>query len=464
MPLHLLSPREVQVAGLGDHGDGGGLFLRIKRSGASWVLRYTSPAGRRRDMGLGVAHRDTMPAAGESLRLAREKAKRGRDELAAGRDPIDAKRAARQADAEKRAGAKAQRKAEHLTLARAAHAYHERAIEPAMNTKYSQVWIRSLECHVPSAIWNRPIAEVGAVELFEALAKVKRALPETADRVRRRLGAVFDDAIFFGHCTVNPAGAIRRKMAEIAARKESSGLRALPYEEVPAFVAELRKQQGVAARCLEFALLTAARTVEVLGATWKEIDQRAGVWTIQGARMKGGDDHSVHLSRRALAILGQMRQVGAAYVFPSPLNLAKPLSNAGMLMLLSRMKYRKRTTVHGLCRASFSTWANDNGIARPDVIEACLAHREADRVRAAYNRAAFHAERAALLRAWADFCDGRDVAVKATLQMRKGKRTRVRVCIRVPGQGALESLPNCASMSRAECKTRTTSMPTLIGS
>ena len=123
MPLHVLSPREVQAAGSGDHADGGGLFLRVKESNANWLLRYTSPSGRRRDMGLGVAHRDTMPAAGESLRLAREKAKRARDDLAAGRDPIDAKRAARRADAERTAGAKAQRKAEALTLARVARAY-----------------------------------------------------------------------------------------------------------------------------------------------------------------------------------------------------------------------------------------------------------------------------------------------------------------------------------------------------
>jgi integrase len=414
MPLHVMSPREVQVASIGDHNDGGGLFLRVRESGASWLLRYTSPSGRRRDMGLGVAYRDTMPAAGESLRLARDKAKRARDDLASGRDPIDAKRAARHADAQKAAHAKAQRKSEFLTLARAARAYHERAIEPSMNTKYSEVWIRSLECHVPPAIWNKPIAEIGTVELFEALAKVKRKVPETADRVRRRLAAVFDDANFFGHCAVNPASAIRRKMGEIAPGKEGRNLRSLPYEQVPAFVAGLRRQPGIAARCLEFALLTASRTAEVLGATWTEIDERTGVWTIQGARMKGGDDHAVYLSRRALEILTQMRGIGSKYLFPSPMNQERPLSNVSMLSVLDRMQYRQRTTVHGVCRASFSTWANDNGIARPDVIEACLAHREADKVRAAYNRASFQTERAALLRAWTDFCDGRIVAAKAS--------------------------------------------------
>jgi integrase len=244
--------------------------------------------------------------------------------------------------------------------------------------------------------------------------------------VRRRLGAVFDDAIFFGHCIANPAATIRRKMGEIATGKESANLRALPYDQVPAFVADLRKQPGIAARCLEFALLTASRTAEVLGATWNEIDERAGAWTIQGARMKGGEDHTVCLSRPALAIITQMRAIGSAYVFPSPMKLEKPLSNVGMLTLLSRMKYRERTTVHGVCRASFSTWANDNGIARPDVIEACLAHREADKVRAAYNRAAFQGERAALLRAWADFCGGKSAAANAS------RRRNSAVVVRFP--------------------------------
>jgi len=164
MPFHVLSPREVQLAGAGDHADGGGLFLRVRLSTESWLLRYTSPSGCRRDMGLGAAHRETIAAAGESLRLAREKVRCARNDLAAGRDPIEAKRAARRADAQKTATAKARRKAQALTLARAARAYHERAIEPAMNAKYSQVWIRSLECHVPAAIWHKPVAEIGAIQ------------------------------------------------------------------------------------------------------------------------------------------------------------------------------------------------------------------------------------------------------------------------------------------------------------
>jgi integrase len=281
------------------------------------------------------------------------------------------------------------------------------------------VWIASLERHMPSEIWYKPIAEVGAVELYEALAAVKRELPETADRMRRRLAAVFDDAMFFGFCAGNPADTIRRKLAAAAGAPQGErNFAALPYAEVPAFVAQLRRQMGIAAKALEFALLTAARTGEVIGAVWEEIDEEAGIWRVPGERMKGPrdrrrPDHVVHLVDRARAIVHEMRALGSAYVFPAPADPRRPLSNMAMLTLLKRMKFERRTTVHGLCRASFSTWANENAIARPDVIEAALAHREGDLVRAAYNRASFAAERAALLCAWAGFINGRSVQTVA---------------------------------------------------
>jgi len=410
--LHVLSPREVQVARDGDHPDGGGLLLRVRGPRAVWVFRYTSPAGRRRDAGFGIAHRDSMSEAGESLRQARNRARRARDSLAVGVDFLEQKRSERDATAKERAAAKAQHEAQRLTLARYARRYHETQIEPKFNPKYASVWIASLERHMPSEIWYKPIGEVGVVELYEALAAVKRELPETADRMRRRLAAVFDDAVFFGCCASNPADMIRRKLAAAAgAARGERNFAALPYAEVPAFVSELRQQPGIAARALEFALLTAARTGEVTGAVWDEIDEKKGIWRIPGERMKGlrdrpRPDHVVYLVDRARAILHEMRALGGVYMFPSPSDPCKPLSNMAMLTLLKRMKVDRRTTVHGLCRASFSTWANENAIARPDVIEAALAHREGDLVRAAYNRASFAAERVALLRAWADFIDG----------------------------------------------------------
>jgi len=192
-------------------------------------------------------------------------------------------------------------------------------------------------------------------------------------------------------------------MAEAQDKRQRGEFRALPYREAPAFMLQLREAEGTAARCLELAMLTAARTTEALCATWAEFDLDAATWVVPAERMKGGEAHTVHLAPRAVKILqGQLGQ-HPAWVFPSPMKADSPLSNMAMLTVLDRMGMRERTTVHGLCRATFSTWANETGAARPDVIEACLAHNEADRVRAAYNRSQFTRERAALLVAWAEY-------------------------------------------------------------
>jgi len=135
--------------------------------------------------------------------------------------------------------------------------------------------------------------------------------------------------------------------------------------------------------------------------------------------MKGGEAHTVALSERARQLLAEQRALGTTYVFASPMDATKPLSNMAMLTLLRRMRYADRTTVHGLCRASFSTWSNETAAARPDVIEACLAHREADRIRAAYNRSQFSAERAALLEAWCAFCSSPEAATAPAPQRRR---------------------------------------------
>jgi integrase len=164
--------------------------------------------------------------------------------------------------------------------------------------------------------------------------------------------------------------------------------------------------EGVAARCLEFAILTAARTGEAIGAEWSEFDLDAGTWTVPPGRMKGGEPHTVYLPPRAVSIVKAQAGLDLRFVFPSPMLDSKPLSNMALLMQLRRMKIADETTVHGLCRSTFSTWANETDAARPDVIEACLAHREDDRIRAAYNRAQFAHERRALLVAWADYLDG----------------------------------------------------------
>jgi len=406
MAIHLLTARQVQAASNGDHADGGGLVLKVNTNRARWLFRFTSPAGLRRAMGLGAALRDTIAAAGRSLTSPREAADKARKLLQGGVDPIDAKASererARKAVEEKKSAAKQER----TTLARVARAYHEQVIEPSRSTKHAAQWIASLESNIPADVWHKSIAEVTAPELLAVLIDLQARIPETASRVRQQLDAVFEDAVFHGLAPGNPAATVRRKLREAEGRRVRGKFRALPYADAPATIAQLRKLEGIAARCLEFAVLTAARTGEVLGATWAEFDLSAGTWTVPGARMKSGQDHVVYLSPRALAIVEDQRALAQPYVFPALTLNGRPLSNMAMLTLLRRLGIASATTVHGLCRSTFSTWANETGAARPDVIEACLAHREANLVRASYNRAQFINERRALLSAWADFLVG----------------------------------------------------------
>lgn len=409
--LHLLTVREVQTAREGDHNDGGGLLLRVRGDSCSWVFRFTSPGGRRREMGLGAAVRDNPKLAGQSLTDARDAAGEARELLKRAIDPIDARDERRAAKAEQERQQRAERDRERWTLARCARDYHERVIEPSRTAKHGAQWISSLENHVPPAVWNKPIADITAPELLQALSGVRSLedkatrVPETLQRIRQRLDSVFEDAIFHGRCATNPAAAIRRKMRESMPRKEAGKFAALPYREAPALLARVRDSESVAARCLEFAVLTAARTSEALLAEWSEFNLDGALWSVPASKMKAKEAHAVFLPARAVEILRglQALQLSARWVFPSPVLEDKPLSNMAMLNLLERLGVRDRTTVHGLCRATFSTWANETGAARPDVIEACLAHDEANKVRAAYNRAEFFEERRALLAAWSTY-------------------------------------------------------------
>lgn len=428
--LHLLTARQVQSAGDCDHADGGGLLLRVRDGSAAWVFRYTATSGRRREMGLGVCHRGSVAQAGESLATARKLAREARDLRAQGLDPLDAK-SQRRADAQAAEQArKAAAARDRWTLARCSRDYHERVIEPTRTAKHAAQWISSLENHIPAGLWHKPIADIDAPELLEALTGIKHherarnvkdtggAPVETITRIRQRLDAVFEDAIFHKRCAVNVAQALTRKMREGALRKSGGQHAALPFREAPAFMQRLRAMDGTAARTLEFAILTAARTGEAIGAQWSEIDLEASTWLVPAERMKASgkdkaEPHLVHLSQRAAAILREQLGQHAALVFPSTMKADAPQSNMAMLAVLDRMGERSRTTVHGLCRATFSTWAYETNAARPDVIEACLAHREADKVKAAYNRAQFNEERAALLKAWADYLAQPPAAVLA---------------------------------------------------
>jgi integrase len=416
--IHRLTPMEVRAAKC-DSNDGGGLLLRVKANvSAAWVWQFTSLAGKRREMGLGVCHRGSQAQAGESLTAARAMAGEARKLLASGTDPLD-ERNARKAEAQAAKASEQQQDAsrrdvEHWTLARCARDYHERVIEPTRTTKHAAQWIASLENHLPATLWHAPIVRITAPALVNALLKMKphqRArhfggdkLGETRGRILQRLSKVWDDAIFHERAASNPAGsATRAKVAEGAPKRQRGAHAALAEADAPAAMRALREAEGTAAQALEFAVLCAARTGEVLGAQWSEIDFAARMWRIPAERMKARRAHDVPLSVQTLAALDRVRGLDDTQVFPSPMKAGAPLSNMAMLVTLTRLGLRGRTTVHGLARATFSTWANERGIARPDVIEACLAHVQADKVRAAYNRATFDDERRALLQAWADY-------------------------------------------------------------
>lgn len=422
-----LTAREIMAARegeyLSDDDDADGLRVVWKKKAKVrlepyFIFRYTSPvSGRRREVGFGFVHRGGLKQAGESLVEARLRAQPMRLLLAQGLDPLDENRRRRQAEQVKHEAKKAERQREQLTLVRWTRDYHGRVIEPKLSTKHAANWIKSLELHVAPSVWNAPIASITPPALLAALLKVRAIdapssrIDVTLRRLRQRLEKVFANAMFYGHCSTNPALAIRHEMSEELPKAKRGELAALPYRQAPAFMVKLRDAEGIAARCLEFALLTAARTNEVLLATWSELDLAliaedgtpAPVWVIPGARMKAGEQHVVALSTQAVSVLRGQIGLDVNYIFPSPVLTGRPMSNMAMLAVLDRMGMRDRTTVHGVCRATFSTWANETAVARPDVIEACLAHREADLVKKAYNRAKFSDARRLLLQSWADY-------------------------------------------------------------
>jgi len=417
MARNLLTARQVQAAKDGDHADGDGLMLRVKSGRASWVFRFTSPGGKRREQGLGVAVRNNVTEAGKSVTVARDLAERSRSLLRDRIDPIDHDRAERERVKAEEEAKRRTEQAERHSLARVARDYHERHVEPVRSAKHSMGWINALEQHVPSAIWHAPVDSIAPVALFDFFVSIRRQKAEVGKRIAQRLRKIFSDAEFRGWCRGNAAAAAMDQLRGLDFGHKAESFSALPFAEVPDFIRGLRRRDAIAAKALLFGVYTWARTGEIIGATWDEFHDLDGSdprWIIPASRMKMDRPHVVPLVPQAVAILREMAALGSTYVFPSPETVgtdgAKPLSNMGMLTLLRRMDVDRRTTVHGLCRQSSSTWANECGIARPDVIEAALAHGEANQVRAAYNKAQYLAERRALLLAWADYVDGRVVA------------------------------------------------------
>jgi integrase len=395
--LSALGVKRAQATGL--YGDGRGLYLRVGEGAAkSWVLRYMID-GRAREMGLGSL-------ADFTLKEARERARRHRQQIKDGIDPIDARR--QEHAARKTAAAKA------MSFRQAAEAYIKAQSTAWKNAKHAAQWPSTLTTYAYPVFGALPVAAIDTALVTKALEPIWQTKPETASRVRGRIESVLDWATARGFRTgENPArwkGHLenllpRPSKAKAAARRENGRGEhhaALPYAELPAFIAELRQQKGIAARTLEFTILTAARTGEVIGARWDEIDLAAKVWAVPGERMKAGKEHRSPLAERAAAILEEMAAIREGdFVFPGG-RAGRPLSNMAMTETLRRMG-RGELTVHGF-RSSFSDWCAEQTNFPAEVRDMALAHAVGDKVEAAYRRGDLFQKRRQLAEAWARFC------------------------------------------------------------
>ena len=371
--------------------DGGGLYLQVTESGAkTWIFRFML-AGRRRDMGLGAVH--TV-----SLADARVEAQRCRQLVRDGIDPIETRKAAKLA-------AKAE-KAKAMTFKQCAEAYIRAHEAGWKNAKHAAQWTSTLTTYAFPVMGELPVASVDTGLVMKVIEPIWTTKTETASRVRGRIESILDWAtVRHYRAGENPArwkGHLDHLLPTKAKVQKGGHHAALPYDQIADFMAALRKQDGIGARALEFAILTAARTGEVIGAAWDEIDFDKQLWTIPAERMKADKEHRVPLSDPAVAILREMEKVrDGDFVFPGG-KAQRPLSNMALLTTLRRMK-RTDVTVHGF-RSTFRDWAAEQTSVASEVAEMALAHAVGDKVEAAYRRGDLFEKRRRLMDGWAKYC------------------------------------------------------------
>ncbi|MDY0012834.1 MAG: integrase arm-type DNA-binding domain-containing protein [Rhodocyclaceae bacterium] len=389
-----LTDRTVRsLKDVGRYGDGLGLWLQIGPDGGkSWVYRFMLD-GKARMMGLG-RYPDV------SLEQARKKATECRNLVREGKDPIDTRNTER--TTERLARLKS------LTFDQCARAYIEANRPGWKNAKHAAQWETTLDTYANPIIGKLPVDAIDTTLVLKVLEPIWTKKPETASRLRGRIEAILAFATVRKYRSGdNPAQWKNHLDQVLAARPAVAKAKnhpALPFAQVGAFLQELRIQAGVAARALEFTILTATRTNEVIGATWQELDLQAGVWTIPAERMKAGKEHRVPLCERALALVQEFAPLstgGGSPVFPGPKGGA--LSNMAMLALLKRMG-RSGITVHGF-RSSFRDWAGEMTGHPREVIEHALAHQLKDKAEAAYQRGSLFTKRQRLMEDWARFCE-----------------------------------------------------------
>jgi integrase len=392
--LNRLKARQVETLGTGRHADGGGLYLVRDDNGRSrWVFMWTRD-GKRREMGLGPAHKD-----GVSLAGARSAASDARDALVKGRDPIEAR------DAAKRTPVPAP------TFGEMADELVKGLGVQWRNEKHRAQWKMTLKAYA-KPLRARPVDKIDTEAVLDVLKPLWQAKPETASRLRGRIERVLDAAKAKGHRSGENPARWRGHLDHLLPKRQKltrGHHKAMAYDDLPDFVRELRLRDGVAPLALEFAILTAARSGEVRGAQWSEIDLKAKVWTVPATRMKAGREHRVPLSARAIEILESVRPLaseakpGKTYVFPGPA-AGKPLSENAFGALLKRMKVD--VTAHGF-RSSFRDWTGEVSTFPREVAEAALAHVVGDSTERAYRRGDALEKRRKLMDAWAGYSEPR---------------------------------------------------------
>ena len=383
--------RKLTVAGMralrtpGMYGDGAGLWLAVSAPDRrSWVLRYTV-GGKARQMTLGSAEH-------VGLAEARQLASDARGQITRGVDPL----AVRHAEAAPEPTVP--------TFAEAAERYIAAHETGWRNDKHRQQW-RSTIAAYAAPVAAVPVSDVDTAAVLGVLEPIWHAKPETATRLRGRIEQILDYARVQGwRDGPNPAVWRGHLALALPARDKVKPVEhhaALPWQEAPAFMARLRDQAGVGAAALRFAILTAARSGEVRGATWREID--AVLWTVPAVRMKARREHRIPLSAAALAVLNDAAALPHGpddFVFPGQ-RVNRPLSDMSLTAVLRRMN-RGELTAHGF-RSTFRDWAAETG-QPADIAEAALAHVVGDKTEAAYRRGDLLSRRRQMMTDWADYC------------------------------------------------------------
>ncbi|MGI8568135.1 MAG: tyrosine-type recombinase/integrase [Methylocella sp.] len=395
-----LSARTVATAKPGRYGDGRGLWLVVSETGArKWVFRFTF-GGRVTEMGLGNA--------AVSLAAARDKADEARKLVVSGINPIEARREAVRIAAGK------------PTFGQCADSLLEAKSSEWRNEKHRAQWRMTL-VEYAKPLREMPVDQVDTEAVLGVLQPIWQAKPETASRLRGRIESVLDAARAKGHVARNEANPARwRGHLDTLLPKRQKLTRghhaAMAFDDVPEFIGRLRNREAMAALALEFLILTAARSGEVLGARWNEIDVDAKVWTIPATRMKAGREHRVPLSDKALAILEMLAEARTGeFVFPGQ-RPGKQLSIMALGMVLRRMK-AEAVTVHGF-RSAFRDWCGNETHFPRELAETALAHVIGDKAEQAYRRGDALEKRRALMAAWANHCEPALVANLISLKTR----------------------------------------------